>query len=104
MAEQNKSNQNSFYLKEIIAIKSSVQHDKRSREMVIRVFYGGSSSFQLISFNSALSKYIAQFSEIKAEYANTDDVKSKHWTPNDLFRWLEDADVHFIITHIHQGR
>ena len=36
-------------------------------------------------------------------YCNIKMVKDKRWNPKDLVDWLLDSDVHFIITHIHQG-
>lgn len=95
---------------------------KPKRCALIRVFVGGSGSRQTTSFYSALGllrrkeldeetsrnppKTQSQsciWNGIVVESKNVDEIKNENMQPLDLFDWLLESDVHFIIAHIHQG-
>ena len=37
------------------------------------------------------------------EYRYVHEMRSLRWSPNDLVDWLLNCDIHFIVTHPHQG-
>ena len=41
--------------------------------------------------------------QFKTIIMHNDDVKEKKWQPKQLVDWLMDADIHIILSHIHQG-
>jgi hypothetical protein len=46
---------------------------------------------------------ILNMEKVSILYCNIKMFKDYLWTPKDLIDWLLNSDVHFIITHIHQG-
>ena len=46
---------------------------------------------------------ILNMEKVSIFYCNIKMVKDNLWNPKDLVDWLLNSDVHFIITHIHQG-
>ena len=40
---------------------------------------------------------------VSIEYLTIADVKKRKWKSKDIIDWLIDSDVHFVLTHIHQG-
>lgn len=36
-------------------------------------------------------------------YHCCESVRTANWDPDQLVRWLCDGDIHFILTHVHQG-
>ena len=80
----------------------------------IRVYSGGYSSPQTCPFSSAtpiferLMQQCGKFHgddmpRIDIEYRTVQDMRINDWSPMDLVQWLLQSDIHFIITHVHQG-
>jgi hypothetical protein len=83
-----------------------------TRKLVVHVFAGGFSSPQLSFFLNAinhLSPLISAHGQLKyispptVEYQHVQNMRLLRWTPNDLIDWLLASDIHFILTHPHQG-
>jgi len=80
------------------------------RSLRIRVYAGGHQSPQLPYFRCA-TQYLEEisgrtseiFSGYEVQYMYVPQVRDLHWSPYDLVTWLLDSDVHFVITHPHQG-
>jgi len=80
---------------------------KRSDYILIRVVHGGDKSPQLEKFQTAFRSFLISFNEdvvIKIEYMGPKEIGKKRWTPSQLIDWLLESNIHFIITHINQGR
>jgi hypothetical protein len=87
--------------------------DKRRNYFLIKVFIGGKEGgYQFGPFDQALHYCMHKFGhvdknpgllEIKVDYITNDTVSQKNWLPKDLIDYLLDSDLHFILTHIHQG-
>ena len=83
-----------------------------TRKLVVHVFAGGFSSPQLSFFLNAinhLSPLISAHGQLRynspptVEYQHVQNMRLLRWTPNDLIDWLLASDIHFILTHPHQG-
>ena len=75
--------------------------------VLLHVFTGGKNGYQVEPFSNALAM-VRTLSGLKnvhliCEFQNNDQVRKLHWTPNNLVDWLIEADIHFILTHVHQG-
>ena len=76
------------------------------RRVLVRVYAGGQNSPQFPFFLAAIqlleslvvSGHLAA-SNIEYQYVAT----VRKWTPMELMLWLRDSDIHFILTHPHQG-
>ena len=80
---------------------------KRSDFILIRVVHGGDRSPQLEKFQTAFSSFSDKFNEnvtIKIEYIGPKEIGKSRWMPSELIDWLLESNIHFIITHINQGR
>jgi hypothetical protein len=78
--------------------------DRNNIKLKIRVYQGSIADcggHQLIPFHRACS--ILDLSMVSIEYLTISDVKKRKWKPKDIIDWLIDSDVHFVLTHIHQG-
>jgi hypothetical protein len=83
-----------------------------TRQLVVHVFAGGFSSPQFSFFLNAinhLSPLISAHGQLRynspptVEYQHVQSMRLLRWTPNDLIDWLLASDIHFILTHPHQG-
>lgn len=85
--------------------------DERKDLFIIKVFVGGSNGLQRVQFEQALHRVVREYSgeknpgflQIQVEYIDNDTVSRKKWLPRDLINYLLESDLHFILTHIHQG-
>ena len=80
---------------------------KRSDFILIRVVHGGERSPQLETFQTAFSSFSKFFNknvEVKIEYIGPKEIGKRRWMPTELIDWLLESNIHFIITHINQGR
>ena len=70
---------------------------------VIRVFQGGETGIQELPFNGAF--YDANFprDRVHIEYLTVKAIKDRRMTPDSFVDWLLDSDIHFCLSHIHQG-
>ena len=78
--------------------------DRNNIKLKIRVYQGSIADcggHQLIPFHAACS--ILDLSMVSIEYLTIADVKKRKWKSKDIIDWLIDSDVHFVLTHIHQG-
>lgn len=85
-------------------------HEKARLEqskIVIRVHEGGREGNQLKYLTRAKQHMNEHFREIyvllKFESMNNNDIKENNWSPEQLIDWLLEADIHIILTHVHQG-
>ena len=86
---------------------------EESRHLRVRVFAGGYDSPQLVFFRNGieiLDRLIPTndfFHTNKSgkivEYHYVHEMRTLRWAPDDLIDWLLDSDIHFIVTHPHQG-
>ena len=80
---------------------------KQRNHILIRVVHGGDKSPQLDKFQAAYQSFLLEFKEemkITIEYLGPKEVGKKRWMPNQLIDWLLESNIHFILTHINQGR
>ena len=74
--------------------------------ILIRIFLGGHTTRQRKVFDTVIGKVLSLFDdefEFIIEKENTDTIRKKHWTTTQFTDWMEEADCHFILSHIHQG-
>ena len=70
----------------------------------IRVFQGAKEmGHQWIPFRQACEILDISSNSIKVVYLSSHDVNDKHMSEEDIVYWLYGGDIHFILTHIHQG-
>ena len=76
----------------------------------IKVFCGGLNGLQLGPFKVALKSIIDEYKKgennqirISVKYISNQDITNNQWLPKQLIDFLLDSDLHFILTHIHQG-
>jgi len=43
------------------------------------------------------------FNMLQLEYMTNNEIRKKQYTPEDIGDWLMKSDIHFILSHIHQG-
>lgn len=69
----------------------------------IRVYQGGKGlGNQLVPFNQACD-IIYSHSSFRTVYLTCGDVNTFKFTEQDIIDWLLQGDIHFILSHIHQG-
>jgi hypothetical protein len=74
------------------------------KKIVINVFQGGDCANQYVPFITALTRFQRSNKyDIIVTIKKNKDVKEEKWTVKELVNWLLDCDIHFILTHIHQG-
>ena len=83
-------------------IQEALQIDDREMPVLIRVFGGGESGWQIGPFTRAVAP-ILKTGRVRCEIMHVKHIKELCWSPSDFIDWLLESDVHFIITHIHQG-
>jgi len=88
-----------------------------TKPFLIRVFFGSERCLQLSAFQikmgSIIKYYCNEFYDvennnpgnvrIKVEYISNVDVTNNKWLPSQLIDHLLESDLHFILTHVHQG-
>jgi hypothetical protein len=83
-------------------------------EFKIRVFEGGEFAFQQGPFKHMITDFLKEYRrnkeilnpgniKISIEYISNKDVDEKKWLPSQLIDYLLESDLHFILTHMHQG-
>ena len=76
--------------------------DQFQRRLIIHVYQGANEAgHQWYPFHRATK--VLNMDKVAIIYCNIKMVKDNNWSPKELVDWLLDCDVHFIITHIHQG-
>jgi hypothetical protein len=71
---------------------------------LIRVFTGGRDGCQYDPFLDSYRRLQVKTGvTVTVEMMNNDDIKKKHWTPYEAVEWLHFSDIHFWLTHPHQG-
>ena len=86
-------------------------NEKRKNLYSVKVFVGGANGLQRIQFEQAMHRVVREYSrdknpgllEIRVEYLDNDAVSRNNWLPKDLIDYLLDSDLHFILSHVHQG-
>jgi len=77
------------------------------RVIVSHVYLGGgtTNNFNRQAFTMAISTFNALHCTmfIICQCMTCKDVKDKKWGYKDLIDWLHNCDLHFILTHLHQG-
>ena len=94
---------NEAYLQNYTKLFKKLHKFKTSTEIEIRV-YQGSKEFgnQLIPFHQ-VCMIICSESTFNVTFLNCSDVNKHHLTEIDIIDWLLQGDIHFILSHIHQG-
>ncbi len=73
-----------------------------NRNLIVHVYQGANEAgHQWYPFHRATN--ILNMEKASIFYCNIKMVKDNWWNPKDLVDWLLNSDVHFIITHNHQG-
>ena len=72
-----------------------------------QVVQGGADCHQLEYFTLA-RKNISDahrdlYDLLSFEILNNDQRKANRWGPEETVNWLLDSDIHFVLTHVHQG-
>jgi hypothetical protein len=67
------------------------------------VYIGAEDGIQVVPFKSAWFRSKLYTKGWTIEYMNTRYINESAWSPQNLVDWLLDSDVHFILTHVHQG-
>ena len=77
----------------------------RSSLPLVRVFVGGHAANQCVPFVSALQSFMLKHNlDCQVEYLYVKDVREiGTFNESGLVNWMLNSDVHFILTHIHQG-
>jgi hypothetical protein len=90
-------------------LKSSIYQFNRAHKFIgnesieIRVFQGAKEmGNQWIPFHQA-TEILDLSAGVKIVYLSCHDVNKNHMTEEDIIHWLSLGDIHFILTHIHQG-
>ncbi len=75
-----------------------------SSPILLRVYSGAIDAHQLRPFEEALDLIKLDKVSHKVEIMSNADVRIRtNWGPKELIEWLLGSNVHFILTHIHQG-
>jgi hypothetical protein len=74
-------------------------------DIIIHCYYGGENNPQALALAAIRLKLcaIGVDNYVRLEMKNTDDIKSQHWTEENLVDWLAEADIYLIACHPHQG-
>lgn len=73
--------------------------------VLLRVFYGGCASVQSIPFIAAAEEIRAlSHTDVYIETIDICQLKDLGWSALHLVNWLLGSDVHFILSHVHQGK
>jgi hypothetical protein len=79
------------------------RNQSNSDSKVIKVFLGGANGVQVNPFKAAWTRL--QFSKENwiIQYISVVYINESGWTPKHFVDWLLDSDIHFILSHVHQG-
>ena len=86
--------------------------ERAELDLLVRVYVGGFSAPQIVPFIAANSSFGKQLhlsgltdrnARIKIEYKYVSSMRADSWSPFDLVNWLLGSDLHFVLTHPHQG-
>ena len=76
----------------------------------VRVYCGGEDNVQGGPFKAAVRALQTQQRSLSlrtpsfiVEYCYIKTIRENNWTIHDLLTWLLDSNIHFILTHVHQG-
>ena len=76
-------------------------------KILIRVLQGGDRCKQLKYFDLAKTRireaHPDLYDLLSFEILINDQIKANRWGPEETVNWLLDSDIHFILTHVHQG-
>lgn len=78
------------------------------RPILIRCYHGGQFGNQFEHFQQAVKAVKSKMLNVKinAEYMSLKELraeKEKKWSLESFVDWLLQSDIHFIISHVHQG-
>lgn len=94
---------NEAYLQNCTSIFKKSHKFMTNTEIEIRVYQGAKEfGHQLIPFTQAL-KTIYSTSVFNIVYLTCSDINKHQMTEMEIIDWLFQGDIHFIISHIHQG-
>jgi len=78
-----------------------------SDKCIIIVFTGGMKAVQIEPFTHAIGLIRTKFNkmgiELIVEMIGIKEVSEKRWDSHDLIDWLLASNIHFVLSHIHQG-
>ena len=87
----------------LITMFKRIQKFETNTEIEIRVYQGAISyGHQWIPFHQACN-IISSTSNIRIVSLNCSEVNKNQLSEMDIINWLLGGDIHFIISHIHQG-
>lgn len=86
-----------------IELNGVVTRKRTMKTYQIHVFVGGESSNQLSPFKHAFYNCAFPPDRVNIHYLSTREVKLRQWTARQFVSWLLKSDVHFILSHVHQG-
>ena len=88
----------------------AVRYKKSDSSIIlVRVYVGGSAGTQVSNFErgfhtaASLLMPMLGAKHLKLEKLNIKEVCAKKMTISDLIDWLLASDIHFILSHLHQG-
>ena len=91
------------YLQNCVSQFKKLHKFKTNSTIKIHVYQGGSGfGNQLLPFHQAC-EIIYSKSTIRTVFLTCGDVNAFKFTEKDIIDWLLEGDIHFIISHIHQG-
>ena len=74
------------------------------RTVLVRVYSGSVAAPQPGLFKTATAKLPKSvLSSTRFEYCSKENARRWNWSPMELMAWLCESDIHFILTHPHQG-
>lgn len=78
-----------------------------NKKIVVKVLQGGYNSHQqkylLMAKNHMIIHHRDVYDLLLFEELNNDQIKQRKWDPETTVDWLLDSDIHFVLTHVHQG-
>ena len=90
-----------------------IESQKKEKIMTITLnvwsgaeFESSPTAGQRLWFDEALSKVLREFSntiKVNVEYRSNKGIRENNWSVREMFDWLMDSDIHYILTHVHQG-
>ena len=80
---------------------------KADRKLLIRVHECGKSGVQIEPFRQAQTNIHENdrdtYARVTFETINNDYIRKNRWSPKHMVDWLLESDIHFILSHVHQG-
>ena len=92
-------------------ISKENQKDKEKITISIHVWSGAEfessiTGGQRFWFDQALTKLVSEYAKEFAfivEYRSNKDIRENNYSVEEMFDWLMASDIHYILTHVHQG-